>query len=725
MALDSDAAAGPVRPTGSAATALRPAVGAAITGGFWAARRAVNSEVCIPQGPHLLESAGNLHNLRLAAGQDGGEYRGDLPFLDSDVYKWLEAAAWVEGEAELSAELVGLRDAMVAAVLAAQRDDGYLNSWFQVVKCGQRWADLRWGHELYCAGHLIQAAVAAHRATGDARLLAAAVKFADCIDAAFGPQMKIDGVCGHAEIETALVELYRQTGTARYLELARYFVDRRGHGLLNDETPRGTGPGPVYCQDHVPVREAVAVAGHAVRQLYFLAGVADVATETGEAALREAAERLWAEMAARKTHITGGIGAHHAEEDFGDPYELPNERAYCETCAAIASVHFSWRMALLTGEAKYSDLAERTLFNAVLPGVSLDGTRWLYANPLQVRDEHADRHGDHGVKRTGWFRCACCPPNVMRLLASLPHYFASTDAAGVQLHQYATGSYAGAVSVRTGYPWDGGIEVRAERPGQWTLSLRVPGWCQGFEVAVNGQAVRPVAGSGAQAARAGAADARARAAADARARTGAGSGAGTGTDLLTSAASLARAEADTGARTEAGSGAGTGTDTGASSGTDAVDGAESEVTVSEGWLRIRRTWRVGDQVSLNLAMPVRLTAADPRVDAVRGCVAIERGPLVYCLEETDQPVPGLDAFVLDCSVAPAASHEPELLGGVTVVRGVGRRRVLPAEGWWPYRSGAGSDTAAALTEPLSFLAVPYYAWANRHDGAMRIWLPMA
>lgn len=240
------AGAGPVRLTGSAATALRPADAAEITGGFWAIRRAVNSEVCVPEGPGLLESAGNLHNLRLAAGEASGEYRGDYPFLDSDVYKWLEAAAWVEASREHSPELAASRDAFVAAVRAAQRDDGYVNSWFQVVKDGERWADLRWGHELYCAGHLIQAAVAQHRATGDTELLQAAVSFADCIDGVFGPGKKIDGVCGHAEIETALVELYRETGERRYLDLASYFVDRRGHGLLNPEATRGVEPGPAY-----------------------------------------------------------------------------------------------------------------------------------------------------------------------------------------------------------------------------------------------------------------------------------------------------------------------------------------------------------------------------------------------------------------------------------------------------------------------------------------------
>ena len=265
-----------------------------------------------------------------------------------------------------------------------------------------------------------------------------------------------------------------------------------------------------------------------------------------------------------------------------------------------------------------------------------------------MRDEHLDRHGDHGVSRKAWFRCACCPPNVMRLLASLQHYFASGDADGIQLHQYATGSYeavAGAVRVETGYPWSGGIAVTVERGGEWTLSLRVPGWCADVEAGVNGVAV----------------------------------------DIA----------------------------------------AAADTTLPDGWLRIRRAWQPGDVVSLNLAMPIRLTAADPRVDAVRGCAAIERGPLVYCLEEGDQPQPGLDAFVLDPSAALTVDHDPDLLDGVTVVRGLSRRRTVPQPAWWPYHSGAGPTPPTALTDPLPFTAIPYYAWANRQDGAMRIWLPMA
>ncbi|NJP48466.1 glycoside hydrolase family 127 protein, partial [Actinacidiphila epipremni] len=267
-----------------------------------------------------------------------------------------------------------------------------------------------------CAGHLIQAAVAHHRSTGGKELLDVAVRFADQIDATFGPGKPIDGFDGHPEVETALVELYRETGERRYLDLAAYFVDRHGHGVLGGEA---------YCQDRVPLREQSDVEGHAVRQLYLLAAAADLAAETGDGELLSSCERLWTAMVAGKTHITGGLGAHHDEEDFGDPFELPNERAYCETCAAVASIHWSWRMALLTGEARYSDLVERTLFNGFLAGVSLDGERWLYVNPLQVRDGHTDTGGDQSARRTRWFRCACCPPNVMRLLAGLEHYIAS------------------------------------------------------------------------------------------------------------------------------------------------------------------------------------------------------------------------------------------------------------------------------------------------------------
>ncbi|MFE9442854.1 glycoside hydrolase family 127 protein [Streptomyces sp. NPDC006602] len=624
---------GPVRLGPDARVALRPAA-AVIEAGLWHTRREVNARTSVPQGPELLESAGNLHNLRLAAGTGEGEFQGGYPFMDTDVYKWLEAAAWQLAQGP-AGDLEAHVDRITDLVAAAQQPDGYLNTWFQLVKGGERYQDLRWGHELYCAGHLIQAAVAHHRATGRPELLDVARKFADHVDSVFGPPgsgKPIDGIDGHPEVETALVELYRETGERRYLDLAAYFVDRHGHGLLGGEA---------YCQDRLPVREATNVEGHAVRQLYLLAAAADLATETGDAELRTAAERLWHAMTTTKTHLTGGLGAHHDEEDFGDPYELPNERAYCETCAAIASVQWSWRMALLTGEARYSDLIERTLYNGFLAGVSLDGERWLYVNPLQVRDGHTDPGGDQSARRTRWFRCACCPPNVMRLLASLEHYLASGDEQGLQIHQYVTGRYtAGDLTVRceTDYPWHGTIaltveETPADHP--WTLSLRVPQWCRDF-----------------------------------RARCG----------------------------------------------EETYEGP-----VADGWLRLERTWAPGDQVVLELPLEPRLTAADPRVDAVRGCVAIERGPLVYCLEGVDHPGGGLDDIVVDTTRPLAVKHRPDLLGGVTTVVAAGSRRHLPDAGWWPYAPADESDRQDG--EPVELTAVPYYAWANREDGSMRVWLP--
>ncbi|MFB7763429.1 MULTISPECIES: glycoside hydrolase family 127 protein [Streptomyces] len=631
---------GPIRLTHRAHARLRPADDARITGGFWAARRQTNAAVSIPQGPAKLEAAGNLANLRAAAGGTETAFAGDFPFQDSDVHKWLEAASWqlAHGpDRELEREV----DRLIALVAAAQEPDGYLQTYYQVKHPERRWKELDWGHELYCAGHLIQAAVAHHRATGRTALLEVALRFAAHIEATFGEGRAVDAVCGHPEIETALVELYRETGERRWLDLAAYFVDLRGHGSLEAGFRRGGAPTPgsPYWQDQVPVREARTATGHAVRQLYLLAGAADLATETGEAELRDALARLWTVTAATKTYLTGGVGARHEGEAFGDAYELPPDRAYAETCAAIASVQFSWRMALLTGEARYSDLIERTLYNGFLSGVGLDGEHWLYVNPLQVREEYEFRPGDHTARRTPWFRCACCPPNVMRLLASLPHYMASGDGTGLQLHQYAAGTYTaggGTVTVAGDYPWVGRIAITVDEApaGTWTLALRVPPWAD--RVRLDGRTLK---------------------------------------------------RPDT------------------------------------GWLRLERAWSAGERVVLELPLEVRFTRPDPRVDAVRGTLALERGPLVYCLEQTDLP-PGvrLDALTLDPAITPGAEHRPRLLGGVTVLTAGGRARAAGGrEEGWPY----GAEAPEPAGEPVELTAVPYYAWANRADGAMRVWVPRA
>ncbi|UUU28134.1 glycoside hydrolase family 127 protein [Streptomyces sp. DSM 40750] len=633
---------GPVHPGANSAAVHRPAAVARITDGFWAQRRRTNAEVSLPEGPQRLEDSGNLANLRAAA--DAGmapAFSGDFQFQDSDVYKWLEAACWQLADApdpDLSDEVAR----MVRLIADAQLENGYLQTYYQLGG-GEPWTELGWGHELYCAGHLMQAAVAHHRATGSRDLLDVAGRFADHIESVFGPGKQVDGVCGHPEVETGLIELYRTTGDKRYLELARYFLERRGHGVLASGADRGhdRDPGPEYWQDHAPIREAQEVTGHSVRQLYLLAGAADLATETGDVPLRQALERLWTDAVSTKTYLTGGMGSRHDWESFGDAYELPADRAYTETCAAIALVHFSWRMALLTGEARYSDLVERTLYNGFLGGVGLDGRTWLYVNPLQRRARPHERPGDQASQRTPWFRCACCPPNAMRLLAGLPYYFASADDSGLQLHQYATGAYAEdgfAVRVATAYPWHGTVTVTVDdAPAEErTLSLRLPSWCTRFGLTVN-----------------------------------------------------------------------------------ETPGLEQP---EHGWLRITRAFRAGDTVRLELHLPVRLTHPHPYVDAVRGCVALERGPLVYCLEEADNPG-DLDGVVLDSSTAPTVRERPDLLGGVTTLVASGRRLTPDGIGWWPYPTDPAHTRQADQSQPVELTAVPYYAWANRGDGAMRVWIP--
>lgn len=633
---------------------LRPAFVARIEGGFWAERRQVNARISLAEGPTRLEQAGNLANFRAAAALRADDvdtppskgFSGDFQFQDSDVYKWLEAACWQLADTHderLAAEV----EALVELIAAAQREDGYLQTYYQLGG-GIPWTELGWGHELYCAGHLIQAAVAHHRATGSDRLLDVARRLADHIASVFGPGKQVDTVCGHPGVETALVELHRTTEEKRYLNLARYFLERRGHGSLSSGADRGhdRDPGPEYWQDHTPVRAADEVTGHAVRQLYLLAGAADLAAETSDTELRTALERLWRDMVTTKTYLTGAVGSRHDWEAFGDAHELPADRAYAETCAAIASVHFSWRMALLTGEARYSDLVERTLFNGFLAGAGLDGATWLYVNPLHLRARPHERPGDQTAHRTPWFRCACCPPNVMRLIASLPHYVATTDDDGLRLHQYATGVYGGdslTVRVSTEYPWDGTVTVTVDEVPTArlrTLSLRLPAWCTDHTLTVNGAVV--------------------------------------------------------------------------------------ESGVESGWLRITREFTTGDTVRLDLAMPARLTTPPPRVDAVRGCAAIERGPLVYCLEQTDQPNRlDPDAATLTPDAPMTVRSRPELLGGVNTVSVVGSRLPTddPSVDWpyLPYASAASGDDR----ESVELTAVPYYAWANREAGAMRVWLPLA
>jgi DUF1680 family protein len=634
---------GPVRPTQDSRLAFQPATAGVITGGFWAERRQVNRQVAVPSVWQRLREAGNLVNLELAAGLTTAGYVDAVPFADSDVYKWLETVGWTLAHGGPGDEFaVRRRDQIercITLLSQAQREDGYLHSYCQIRFPGTRFERLRWGHELYCAGHLIQAAIALRRGSGDARLLTVARRFADLIVRSFGrEQGHIDGIDGHPEIETALVELYRETGDRSYLDGARYFIDRRGHGLLGPDRF-----GPQYWQDHVPVREATSVEGHAVRQLYLLAGVADVYAETGDDSLRRAAERLWQDMVSTRTYLTGGVGTHHRDEAFGSPYELTNDRSHGETCGAVASIMFSFRMLLITGEARYADLIERTLYNGFLAGLSLDGQRFLYVNPLQIREGYVCQGSPHDYTRRPWFRSACCPPNLMRTLASLEHYVLVSNSDEIRLHQYMSGRFRARVRageavlhVDTGYPWHGRIRVlvAAAPGGAWGLTLRVPHWADGFTVAVNGKRV-PAAHD-------------------------------------------------------------------------------------DGWLRLERQWQPDDEIVLELPLTPRFTRADPRVDADRGLVAVERGPLVYCVESADQPGHRLDDVVIDTHRQPTHADPIAGLGGIAVLRLEAERRRRNPTSWWPYLGPSSSPESAGGRVTLT--AIPYYAWGNREQGAMRVWL---
>ncbi len=434
-----------------------------------------------------LDAAGTVDNFRRVVGEHDGPFAGPW-FVDSDLYKTLEAVAWEQGRggADRSAYV-----AEIAALLAAvQEDDGYLNSYYQLEKPGAKLQELRDGHELYCLGHLVQAAVAWFRVTSGRELLDVAERYADLVVRRFGPD-GAEGYCGHPEIETALVELYRCTGRRDYLDLAHRMVGLRGKAeFANDHS------GPRYYQDHEPVRTAAEATGHAVRQLYLATGVIDLYLETGDEDLLAYCERIWASAHETKMYVTGGFGARHRDESFGDPYELPAERAYAETCAAIADVMWNWRLLVATGQGRFADAMERALYNAVAVGVSRHGDTFFYSNPLQVRTTHAeDKDWNSFVHRAPWFDCACCPPNLGRLIASLHHYVATRDDQGLQLHLYADADIAvgpDTLTVRTGYPWDGA--VRLETPaalGGTTLRLRLPGWATSWRLRVDGVDTRP------------------------------------------------------------------------------------------------------------------------------------------------------------------------------------------------------------------------------------------
>lgn len=587
---------------------------------FWGPRLRQMREVTLPSQYEILEETGRLRNFRRAAGKVTGDFVG-IYFNDSDVYKWVEGCAYALAS-HRDAHVEELADRVIAEIADAQRPDGYLNTYFTFDREKERWTNLRDMHELYCAGHLFHAAVAYFRATGKRRLLDVALRLADHIDATFGPD-KRPGTPGHPQVEMALVELYRETNEPRYLRLAQYLLDQRGHGVIG---------GNPYHQDHKPFRELEEVTGHAVRALYLNCGAADLYAETGEGALIEALDRMWHNMTQRRMYLTGGVGARHEGEAFGGDYELPNERAYAETCAAIANAMWNWRMLLLTGEARFADVLELATYNGALSGIALDGRHYFYVNPLSSRGRH---------RRQRWFDCACCPTNIIRLIGEVPGMLYTTSEGAVQVHLYASNRASLVVDgtpvtivQQTDYPWEGTVNLRIEMEGtnEFDLSVRIPSWTRSAEVVVNGA-------------------------------------------LL------------------------------------------SLETKPGTYATVRRVWKSGDRVQLRLPMPVEVLVAHPRVEASAGRVALKRGPLVYCLEGNDNP---LDPYsvILDASRFDV-TYEPELLGGVATLSGVGKAEDMSLWEGHLYRRYV---EIVAATFPVALKAIPYYAWANRDIATMSVWL---
>ncbi|NLM53734.1 MAG: glycoside hydrolase family 127 protein [Firmicutes bacterium] len=510
-----------------------------------------------------------IENLRIAAGEKDGEFRGWV-FQDSDVAKWLEAVAY-RLMAEPHPEWEARADEVIDLVERAQQADGYLNSYYTITAPQERWTNLRDKHELYCAGHFIEAGVAYYQATGKDKLLQVVCRLADHICEVFGPHANQKrGYPGHEEIELALVKLYRVTQKRAYLELAEFFIEERGRqphyftleALARGEDPREYRFDYAYSQSHLPLREQTTVEGHAVRAMYLLAAAADLALEKDDPELQAVCERLWNNVVQRRMYITGAIGSAGHHEGFTIDYDLPNDLAYAETCAAIGLVFWAQRMLQLAAKAEYADVMERALYNGVLSGMSLEGTKFFYVNPLEVDPRLcAARYELRETlpERQEWFGCACCPPNLARLLASINSYIYSANQTEVFVHLFADstatiqlGGEQVVLVQQTDYPWDEHVQIsiHTPKPALFTLSIRIPGWC-----------TSPVVRLG--------------------------------------------------------------------------DERLSLRNVEDGYLRLHSRWSDGDTISLTFPMPVVRVWANPLVADNVGKVALQRGPIVYCFEEVD------------------------------------------------------------------------------------------
>ncbi|HEX2907322.1 MAG TPA: beta-L-arabinofuranosidase domain-containing protein [Phototrophicaceae bacterium] len=633
-----------------------PHQGVFIGGGFWGDRLQTNRTATIPAIYEQLRKTGRLDSWKLEPHEKPKRYVVIRMFWDSDTGKWLEAVGHSlrhHPDPELEHEA----DELIRQIQQAQQPDGYLNTYFTAIEPGKRWTNLRDWHEMYNAGHMIEGAVAYYQATGKRDILDVLARYADHIIERFGPQEgQKRGYPGHPELELALVKLYHATGEERYLHLAKYFIDERGQApIYFDVEARERGEDPEdfwaqtyrYCQAHEPIRDQQTATGHSVRACYLYAGVADIARETGDQSLLETSRRLWDDLTQHQMYITGGLGPAHSNEGFTFAYDLPNETAYAETCASVALAFWAHRMFHLDPQGRYLDVLERALYNTVVAGVSLEGDHFFYANPLTSYPNVNPYEAFSGItsaryyRREEWLTCPCCPPNLARLLASLGDYFYSVTPDTLYAHLYNQNQtkfqMAGQtvqIEQQTHYPWDGDIQftVKTAAPVEFTLAARIPGWCRGYHLEVNGTPVNAV--------------------------------------------------------------------------------------IVDGYARIKRLWADGDQARLVLEMPVERMVANPMVRQDAGQVALQRGPLVYCLEEVDNG-PGLANVVLPPEAALKVAFDAELLGGVVVITGEAVRREPQ-----PWRGDLYQPQAVQpiLDSKFTFKAIPYGFWANREPGEMRVWL---
>jgi DUF1680 family protein len=452
----------------------------------------MNSAVTLPHIFSKLNELSYISNLQAVV--DSSLKRKGMWFSDSDVFKSLEAAIWASQHDE--SLLTNMKYNEVIEIIARAQDaDGYINSWFQIEAKDQRWKDLASGHEMYTAGHLLQAGVAESRVLGKGTLFEVSVKFADLLVKKFGGNTPY-AADGHPELETALIELYRETDNKDYLDLAEKMLEGRGTGFISSQNTGRFHPSPpVYIQDHMSIRESAQAVGHCVRQMYLNMGVLDLYLETADKALLDIQEKMWEDSTYTKMYLTGGIGSRHRDESFGDPFELPNDRAYAETCASIAYYMWNWRLLLATGKKRYADLMEQLSYNLIAGSTSHDFKRFFYSNPLHRRADHLAAFDEESSERMEWYRVSCCPPNIGRLVASLGHYAISENPTEVLIHQFLHGEFSSdnnqpwSLSISTSYPQTGELKIVVNEIGDQKVKVRVPEWCKKFAVVANGDKV--------------------------------------------------------------------------------------------------------------------------------------------------------------------------------------------------------------------------------------------